>query len=58
MKDKPKVIELPPTEYRADVPNKREPILGNGALEWGVFILSWIIVATGVHWAKFGFHWP
>lgn len=52
MKDKPKVIELEPTEYRADIPNKREPIFGSGALEWAVFIFGWVMVASAVHFAK------
>ena len=52
MRKKPEVIDLEPTEYRADIPNKREPFFGNGALEWGAFILSWVAIASAVHWAK------
>ncbi len=29
-----KEIDLPPTEYRADIPNKREPVFNAGGLEW------------------------
>lgn len=52
MKHEPKTIELEPTEYSADVPNKREPIFGSGAREWAVFIAGWLIIATAVHFAK------
>lgn len=52
MKYDPKNIELEPTEYSADVPNKREPIFGKGAREWAAFIAGWIIIATAVHLAK------
>lgn len=35
---------------------KREPFFGDGALEWGVYIASFAIVATAVHFAKLLFH--
>jgi hypothetical protein len=50
---KPVTIELEPTEYKSDLPpglpKKREPFFGSGALEWGVFILSWVVTAAAVH---------
>ncbi len=45
MKEKP-VTNLAPTEYSADIPNKREPFFGSGAAEWGMFIVGWMIVAS------------
>lgn len=55
MRKAPKEIDLPPTEYAADMPNKPEPVFGSGALEWGLFIASWVIVATAVHFVKLAF---
>lgn len=52
------IIELEPTEYTADIKakRKREPFFGSGAVEWGAFVLSWAIVASGVHWVKYLLH--
>jgi hypothetical protein len=33
---------------------KREPFFGYGALEWGLFILSWVIVAAAVQYFRGG----
>jgi hypothetical protein len=46
----PKIIDLPPTEYRADFPNKREPIFGPGAATTGLSLLVYVIVGTAVRW--------
>lgn len=42
----PKTIDLPPTEYQADIPNKREPILGEDAAVWITYFASMFIVAA------------
>jgi hypothetical protein len=35
-------------------PLKREPFFGSGALEWGLFILSWIVIAAAVRYFRGG----
>ena len=48
LKKPPETIELPPTEYRADFPNKREPIFNEGGVAWlfGVMIAPALIGAA------------
>lgn len=44
-----KEIDLEPKDYRADIPNKPEPIFGPGLWETGIPILVYVIVGTVVH---------
>jgi hypothetical protein len=44
-----KIIELKPTEWSADIPNKHEPFFGERAFEWLVFVVAWTVIA-GVHY--------
>ena len=43
-----KQIDLKPTEYEVDVPNKREPFWGSGAMETGLQVLVYVIVGLAV----------
>jgi hypothetical protein len=44
-----KIIDLHPREWRADIPNKREPFFGSGAQEWLWYLIGLTITLTAVH---------
>jgi hypothetical protein len=49
LEDVLKNIDLEPTEYRADIPNKKEPILGPRWKEAVAYIIGFTIMVTVVH---------
>jgi hypothetical protein len=53
MKDEPKTIDLRPTEYAANMPNKREPIFNEGGLLW---LVSTILIPCLIGGALKYFH--
>ena len=47
----PKTIDLPPTEYRADIPNKKEPIFNEGGILWLIStILVPVLIGVALHY--------
>lgn len=52
MEDDKKSIDLGPQEYRASIPNKREPILGPRWKEAVAYIVGFTIVVAVIHLAR------